>query len=161
MAAKKPAKATTKKRAGAKRPAAREPPKKAASKAAAGDAGRGEVAAWLRGFDDWRGEALTKLRALILEAVPDVEEAIKWRKPTNPDGVPVWSHGSIFCTGGVYKEKVKLTFAEGAALPDPHGVFNAMLDAGTWRAIDLREGETVDEKAFRALVRAAAERAAG
>ncbi len=80
---------------------------------------------------------------------------MKWRKPSNPLGVPVWSHGGILCTGETYKDKVKLTFAQGAALADPAGLFNASLDAGTRRAIDLHEGDAIDAKAFKALIRAA------
>ena len=103
----------------------------------------------------WRGETLGKLRALIKQADPDVIEEVKWRKPGNPSGVPVWSHDGIICTGETYKDKVKLTFAQGAALDDPNRLFNASLDAGTRRAIDLREGDAVDEPAFKALIRAA------
>ncbi len=105
---------------------------------------------------DWRGERLARIRELIHEAEPDVLEGIKWRKPTNPLGVPTWSSGGIICTGESYKAKVKLTFAKGAALDDPAGVFNASLDAGTRRAIDLAEGDALDEAAFVELVRAAA-----
>lgn len=99
---------------------------------------------------DWRGERLAQVRALIKDAVPDVIEEWKWR------GVPVWSHGGIICTGETYKAVVKLTFAKGASLPDPSGLFNASLEGNTRRAIDLRQGESVDEVALRALFRAAA-----
>ena len=105
---------------------------------------------------DWRGEILARVRALIHEAVPDVVETVKWRKPSNPKGVPVWERGGILCTGETYRDKVKLTFAKGASLPDRTGLFNASLDAGTRRAIDIREGETIDPAAFRALIREAA-----
>ncbi|MBI1204845.1 MAG: DUF1801 domain-containing protein [Rhodopseudomonas sp.] len=105
---------------------------------------------------DWRGETLARLRALIRQADADVVEAVKWRKPSNPAGVPVWEHAGILCTGETYKDKVKLTFAQGAALDDPAGLFNASLDGNLRRAIDLQEGDTVDEKAFKALIRAAA-----
>jgi hypothetical protein len=105
---------------------------------------------------DWRGETLARLRALILAAGPAVAETVKWRKPSNPAGVPVWEHEGIVCTGETYKSYVKLTFAHGAALPDPAGLFNASLDGGTRRAIDLREGDTLDAAAFQALVREAA-----
>ena len=105
---------------------------------------------------DWRGATLARMRRLIREADPDVVEEVKWRKPSNPSGVPVWSRGGILCTGETYKDKVKLTFAKGAALDDPARLFNASLDAGTRRAIDIREGEEVDADAFKALVRAAA-----
>lgn len=104
---------------------------------------------------DWRGDILAHVRKLILAADPDVVEELKWRKPSNPGGVPTWSHGGIVCTGETYKDKVKLTFAKGASLPDPAGLFNASLDGGTRRAIDIREGETVDDNAFMALVREA------
>jgi hypothetical protein len=109
----------------------------------------------LAGVGDWRGELLAHLRGLIHQADPDVEEDLKWKKPSNPDGVPAWSHDGLLCTGEIYKDKVKLTFFEGAALKDPKGLFNSSLDAGTRRAIDLREGDKVNEKAFVALVRAA------
>lgn len=99
---------------------------------------------------------LTRMRELIKEADPDVIEEVKWRKPTNPEGIPVWSHNGIICTGETYKDKVKLTFARGASLDDPARLFNASLDAGVRRAIDLHEGDDVDREAFKALVRAAA-----
>lgn len=105
---------------------------------------------------DWRGQTLSTLRALIRRAVPDVVETVKWVKPTNPHGVPVWEKDGILATGEVYKGYAKMTFAHGAALPDPAGLFNAGFGGGTRRAIDLREGETVDPEAFVALVRAAA-----
>ena len=103
----------------------------------------------------WRGETLARLRRLIREADPEVVETVKWRKPTNPNGVPVWEHAGILCTGEVYKDYVKLTFARGAALDDPAGLFNAGFGGNTRRAIDLREGEEIDEAAFKALVREA------
>ena len=114
------------------------------------------VDAKIASLGDWRGEVLARMRALIHAALPDVVETVKWRKPSNPAGVPVWEHGGILCTGEVYKGYVKLTFANGAALPDPAGVFNASLDGGTRRAIDIREGGAVDAEAFKALVREAA-----
>jgi len=114
-----------------------------------------EIDAKLAEMTDWRGEALSRLRKLIREADADVVEELKWRKPSNPSGVPTWSHAGIICTGETYKDKVKLTFAKGAALPDPAKLFNASLDAGTRRAIDVREGESVDPDAFKALIRAA------
>ena len=98
---------------------------------------------------------LTRLRALIKQADPEVVEELKWKKPSNPSGVPVWSHGGIICTGETYKDKVKVTFAQGAALDDPSRVFNSSLDAGTRRAIDIREGDTIDGEALKALVRSA------
>ena len=104
---------------------------------------------------DWRGAVLGKLRALIKEADPAVVEEIKWRKPSSPAGVPVWSHDGMICTGETYKDKVKLTFARGAALEDPTGLFNASLEGGTRRAIDVGEGAAIDANAFKALVREA------
>jgi len=100
---------------------------------------------------DWRGKTLARLRALIHEADPGIEEAWKWR------GVPVWEHGGIVTTGETYKQVVKLTFAKGASLPDPKGLFNSSLEGNTRRAIDFREGEAIDEAALKALVRAAVE----
>lgn len=104
---------------------------------------------------DWRGDVIARARTLIEEADPDVVEETKWKKPSNPAGVPTWSHDGIICTGERYKTHVKFTFARGAALPDPAKLFNASLEAGTRRAIDLREGDTLNEKAFKALIRAA------
>lgn len=104
---------------------------------------------------DWRGEMLARVRELIHRADPDVIESVKWAKPTNPAGVPTWEHGGVICTGEVYKAYVKLTFAHGAALPDPDRLFNASLTGGTRRAIDLREGDALDGEAFVALIRAA------
>ncbi|WP_106640376.1 DUF1801 domain-containing protein [Allosphingosinicella vermicomposti] len=118
------------------------------------------IDAKIAALGDWRGETLARLRALIRALIraadPDVVESVKWRKPTNPAGVPVWDHAGILCTGEVYKNYVKLTFAQGAALPDPNGLFNASLEGNTRRAIDIREGETSDEGAFKALIQAAA-----
>jgi len=105
----------------------------------------------------WRGETLARVRALIKEADPDIVEEVKWRKPSNPFGVPVWSHDGIICTGETYKDKVKLTFARGASLRDPAGLFNSSLEGNTRRAIDMFEGDNINEKAFAALVRAAVE----
>lgn len=106
---------------------------------------------------DWRGEMLARLRALIRQADPEIVEEVKWRKPSNPAGVPTWEHNGIICTGETYKDKVKLTFTRGAALEDPSGLFNASLDGGTRRAIDFREGDPVDDEALKSLVRAAVE----
>ena len=103
-------------------------------------------------MDDWRAATLARLRALIREADPDVVETVKWRKPSNPSGVPAWSHAGILCTGESYRDKVKLTFARGASLGDPSGLFNASLDAGVRRAIDIRQDDTIDEAAFMALI---------
>jgi hypothetical protein len=114
------------------------------------------IDAKIAGLGDWRGETLARMRALIHRALPDVAEAVKWRKPTNPAGVPVWEHGGILCTGEVYKGYVKLTFAKGARLPDPAGLFNGSLNGHTMRAIDIRRDHPIDADAFVALVRAAA-----
>ena len=112
----------------------------------------------IRSLGDWRGALLARLRRLIREADPDITEAVKWRKPSNPSGVPVWEHHGMICTGETYKDKVKLTFAKGAALDDPSGLFNASVDGGTRRAIDFGEGDEIDEKAFKALIREAVAR---
>jgi hypothetical protein len=105
---------------------------------------------------DWRGEMLSRLRALITEADPEMIEEQKWRKPSNAmAGVPVWSHNGIVCTGETYKNVVKMTFAEGASLKDPSGLFNSSLEGNTRRAIDFHEGDKIDEKALKALIRAA------
>src|SRR6188472_1482870 len=103
---------------------------------------------------DWRGKTLSRLRALIKQADPEVVEEWKWRKPSNP-GVPVWSHQGGICTGETYKSVVKLTFFRGASLKDPSGLFNSSLEGNTRRAIDLHEDDEIDEKAFTALIRAA------
>jgi hypothetical protein len=113
------------------------------------------IDAKLAALDDWRGETLARVRALIRAADPAVVEAVKWVKPSNPSGVPTWECGGILCTGEVYKAYVKLTFAHGAALDDPADLFNAGFGGGTRRAIDIREGETVDAAAFTALIKAA------
>jgi hypothetical protein len=115
----------------------------------------GEGDATVQASIDWRGETLERIRRLIREADPDLVEGVKWRKPSNPGGVPVWEHCGIVCTGETYRDKVKLTFARGAALGDPSCLFNASLDGGTRRAIDIREGEEIDGDALKALVREA------
>jgi hypothetical protein len=104
---------------------------------------------------DWRRETLARVRTVIEEAAPQATEEAKWKKPTNPAGVPTWSHDGIICTGETYKDKVKLTFAHGAKLKDPAKLFNAADTGATRRAIDIREGDTLNEKAFKALVTAA------
>jgi hypothetical protein len=109
----------------------------------------------IRSLGDWRGAALARVRRLIREADPDVVEEVKWVKPSNPMGVPTWSHAGIICTGETYKDKIKLTFLRGAALPDPKGLFNSSLGGGTRRAIDIGEGDALDPAAFKALVKAA------
>jgi hypothetical protein len=108
------------------------------------------IDARIAALGDWRGETLARVRALIHQADPEVVETWKWR------GVPVWEHDGILCTGETYKDAVKLTFARGAALDDPARLFNASLEGGTRRAIDIHEGEALDEAAFKALIRAAA-----
>ncbi|HEU5288255.1 MAG TPA: DUF1801 domain-containing protein [Candidatus Limnocylindria bacterium] len=108
----------------------------------------------IRDLAGWRGETLARMRALILGADPEMTEEIKWIKASNP-GTPVWSHHGIVCTGEVYAKVVKLTFARGASIPDPAHLFNSSLDGNTRRAIDIHEGDTVDARAFRALVKAA------
>lgn len=113
------------------------------------------IDARIAALGDWRGEVLARVRALIREADPDVVEAVKWRKPTNPAGVPVWEHEGLICTGETYRDKVKLTFARGAALEDPAGLFNSSLDGNTRRAIDMKAGDAVDGEALKALVREA------
>lgn len=109
----------------------------------------------IRDLGGWRGETLALVRRLIHEADPDIIEECKWAKSTNPSGVPVWSHAGIVCTGEAYKEAVKLTFARGASLEDPQGLFNASLDGNVRRALDIREGAMPDAEAFKALIRAA------
>ena len=104
---------------------------------------------------DWRGELLSRLRALIMEADPGMTEEWKWRKPSNPSGVPTWSHNGLVCTGETYKNVVKMTFARGASLKDPARLFNSSLEGNTRRAIDFREGEKINEKALKALIRGA------
>ena len=116
---------------------------------------KGESPSWLidariKELDDWKGKTLSHVRALIKQAVPEVVEEWKWR------GVPVWSHDGLICTGETYKAVVKLTFAKGASLKDPSGLFNASLEGNVRRAIDLHEGDELDENAFRTLIRAAA-----
>ena len=116
----------------------------------------GLIDARIAALSDWRGETLARVRALIREADPEIVEEVKWRKPSNAMlGVPVWSHAAIVCTGETYKSVVKLTFARGASLKDPSGLFNASLEGSTRRAIDIREGDKIDEKALKALIRAA------
>lgn len=106
--------------------------------------------------DDWRKSILQHVRDLIKQAVPEAVEEMKWKKPTNPAGIPVWSHNGIICTGETYKAKVKLTFAHGAHLPDPENIFNGDDKGQTRRSIDIQEGNTINENAFKTLIRAAA-----
>ena len=113
------------------------------------------IDARIAGLGDWRGETLARMRGLICEADPEVTEAVKWIKPSNPLGVPTWEHAGIVCTGEVYKAYVKLTFAQGASLEDPKKLFNAGFGGGTRRAIDIHEGEVVAAAAFKALFKEA------
>jgi hypothetical protein len=114
------------------------------------------IDAQIKATNDWRGETLARIRSLIQQADPEVVEDVKWRKPSNSmSGVPVWEHAGLLCTGETYKDKVKFTFAKGAALEDPAGLFNSSLEGNTRRAIDIHEGASIDEEAFKALIRAA------
>lgn len=130
---------------------------KSGSKDAKGDVSASkEIDARIKKLGGWRGETLARIRALIKEADPQMVEEVKWRKPSNAmSGVPVWSHGGIICTGETYKNAVKTTFAKGASLEDPSGLFNSSLESGVRRAIDFPEGGKINEKAFKALIRAA------
>jgi len=124
--------------------------------------GSQDIDAKIASLRDWRGALLTRLRKLIHDADPDVVEEVKWRKASNPLGVPTWSHAGIICTGESYKDKVKLTFAKGASLNDPRRLFNSSLTGGTRRAIDIGEADEINEEAFKALIReAVAENLAG
>ena len=113
------------------------------------------IDAKIAALGDWRGEMLARIRALIRQADPELVEEVKWRKPSNMLGVPVWEHDGIVCTGETYKDKVKLTFAKGASVEDPKSLFNSSLEGNTRRAIDFHEGDEIDEEALKALVRAA------
>jgi len=106
---------------------------------------------------DWRGETLAHVRKLIKEATPEITEEVQWRKPSNPGGVPVWFDNGIVCTGESYKTHIKITFAKGAFIKDPKGIFNSSLDGNARRAIDLHEGDKINESAFKELIRAAVE----
>jgi hypothetical protein len=120
----------------------------------AGGSSSRQIDARIKELGDWRGETLARIRDLIKQADPEVVEEWKWVKPTNP-GTPVWSHAGIICTGETYKNVVKMTFAKGASLEDPSGLFNSSLEGNTRRAIDFREGDKIDAKALKALIRAA------
>jgi hypothetical protein len=124
-------------------------------KTASSESSSREVDARIEELDDWRGEMLSRLRALIKQADPEVVEECKWKKPSNPRGVPVWSHDGMICTGETHKSVVKMTFAKGAFLDDPAGLFNSSLEGNLRRAIDFREGDKVNEKTLKALIRAA------
>jgi len=121
-----------------------------------GDSPSRLIDARIAALNDWRGETLARVRSLIKEADPEMVEEVKWRKPSNSMlGVPVWEHAGIICTGETYKSVVKLTFAKGASLEDPTGLFNASLEGNVRRAIDFHEGDKIDAKALKALIRAA------
>jgi hypothetical protein len=131
--------------------------KSGADESKAGDSPARLIDAKIKKLGDWRGETLARVRTLIKQADPEVAEEVKWRKPSNSMlGVPVWEHDGIICTGETYKTTVKLTFAKGAALEDPSGLFNSSLEGNVRRAIDIHEGDKIDEKALKALIRAAA-----
>jgi hypothetical protein len=127
---------------------------KSASKEESLSSASRQIDARINELRDWRGEMLARIRTLIKQVDPDVVEEWKWVKPTNP-GTPVWSHNGIICTGETYKDKVKMTFAKGASLPDPSSLFNSSLEGNTRRAIDFHEGDEIHEKALIALIRAA------
>jgi hypothetical protein len=118
------------------------------------DSASEQIDAKIEELGDWRGEMLARIRAIVREADPDVVEEWKWAKATSP-GVPVWSHDGIICTGETYKEHVKMTFAKGASLDDPSGLFNSSLEGNVRRAIDFHEGDEIDDQALKALVRSA------
>ncbi len=109
-----------------------------------------QIDAIIKKYSDWRGEKLAQIRKLVKEADPEVVEEVKWKKPSNPDGIPVWSHDGIMCMGETYKQHLRITFAKGPSLDDPKGLFNA------YRAILIHEGDTIDESAFKALIKSAA-----
>jgi hypothetical protein len=126
------------------------------SKKKAGDSPSRLIDAKIKKLRDWRGETLARVRAIVKEADPDAIEEVKWRKPSNSmSGVPVWEHDGIICTGETYKNAVKMTFAWGASLPDPSRLFNSSLEGNVRRAIDIHKGDKINEKALKALIRAA------
>jgi hypothetical protein len=134
-----------------RKPATKSPPQAGAT----GKSASGLIDQRIRELGGWRGETLARMRALILEADPEITEECKWVKAANPLGVPVWSHAGIVCTGEAYANVVKLTFARGASVADPARLFNSSLEGNTRRAIDIHEGEQVDASAFKALVKSA------
>ena len=140
----------------AKKPPPTTMKRKSASKEGKGENSPSQLIDEIAALSDWRAETLARVRSLIREADPQMVEEVKWRKPSNSMlGVPVWSHAGIICTGETYQAVVKLTFAKGASLKDPSGLFNASLEGNTRRAIDIHEGDKIDEKALKALIRAA------
>jgi hypothetical protein len=139
-----------------KPPATMKKPRSGAKEGKGGDSPSQRSDARIEELRDWRGEMLARIRILIKQADPEVVEEVKWRKPSNSmAGIPVWSHAGIICTGETYRNVVKLTFARGAALADPSGLFNSSLEGSTRRAIDFHADDTIDEKALQALIRAA------
>jgi len=130
-------------------------PSKAQNKPPSGKSPSQLIDAKTEKLGDWRAEMFQRLRTLIHEADPKVVETLKWAKASNPLGVPVFEHDGILCTGETYRDKVKLTFAQGAALKDPSGLFNSSLDGNVRRAVDFHEGDMINERAFKALIRAA------
>jgi hypothetical protein len=140
-----------------KKPATTKQKSKSGSKEGRGEASPSHlIDARIKELNDWRGKTLARVRALIKQADPDVVEEVKWKKPSNGmRGVPVWEHDGIICTGETYKAVVKLTFANGAALEDPSGLFNSSMEGNVRRAIDIHEDDKIDEKALKALIRAA------
>jgi hypothetical protein len=151
--AKKPRKSATKSKSTPKAGAKSKP--SAEAKRGIGKAASRLIDERLQSLGGWRAETLAEVRRMIHEADPDIVEECKWIKPSNPLGVPVWSHAGIVCTGEAYRQAVKLTFARGASLEDPQRLFNSSLEGNTRRAIDIPEGEVLDAKAFKALIRAA------
>ena len=130
--------------------------KSGSKEAKAGDSPSRLIDARIKELSDWRGETLARVRALIKQADPDVVEEVKWKKPSNSmRGVPVWEHAGIICTGETYKAVVKMTFAKGASLEDPCGLFNSSLEGNVRRAIDFHEGDKIDEETLKALIRSA------
>jgi hypothetical protein len=129
--------------------------KSGSKEAKGGDSPSRLIDARIKELSDWRGETLARIRMLIKQADPEVVEELKWVKPANPGGVPVWSHAGMICTGETYKNVVKMTFAKGASLEDPSRLFNSSLEGNTRRAIDFHEGDKIDENALKALIRAA------
>src|SRR5437870_389354 len=151
--ASKPRKSATKSKSPPKAGAKAKPG--AEAKPATGKAASRLIDERIRSLGGWRAETLADVRRMIHEADPDIMEDCKWIKPTNPLGVPVWSHAGIVCTGEAYNQVIKLTFARGASLEDPRGLFNSSLEGNTRRAVDIREGDVLDAEAFKALIQAA------
>ncbi len=150
-ATRKPAK----KAAARPRPRANKAVGKSTALAKSGTSASLSISTKIAKLGDWRGDVLRQVRELIKEAGPGITEEVKWIKPSNPAGVPVWSHDGIICTGETYKDAIKLTFAKGASLKDPAALFNSSLDGNVRRAIDIHDGDEINESAFKDLIRAA------